>query len=315
MQDEISLLRELDDDDVHVLLRLYYQQEEAQGEIEDQDSLQRLLDHQLISSMVPDGAVVSLTQQGLAICDSLLHTRIEQVKPEFHQLMSALPQRAVACVVNRLLWRTKNKHGFEQLYESTPEIAWFEGVLMTVPEIQQIIGGMYMVLESVGLASKVNGQWYCPAEVEDFLRHEYGSVMDLSWAEEDSLKYYYFLAGYAHDQRHLIDFSSCESRYRSLLFQSETMTAEQWFSSFRLDPQSLIEQLDISKHRLESFLRRMQRQNIVDERYYPLTSFACFTEGDTMFVIKDIERYMEFITKEFLDPVTSSLMENRCVCW
>ena len=309
MQDEHSILQRLEEDDVNVLLQLYYQQERIVDDIEETESLRRLLDRQLVSTLVPDGVNVILTEQGLAICDSIFQSRMERQIETFRERISVLPSRAVACIVNRLLWRKKMFPEFEQYYESAQVEAWFEGVLLSVPEIQQVIGGLYMVLDSLGLAAKVENEWCCPSGVEVFLRDEYQDVMDLSWAEEDSLKYYYFFYGYARDQRHLIDFSQCNDRYRSMFFGNSSFPSEWWFSSNRLNPHSLLVQLDLSKNRVVSFLRRMQRLGVIEERYYPLSTFSVFTDGDTMFVIKDIGDYMRFITETFLKPVAEALLQ------
>ena len=52
----------------------------------------------------------------------------------------------------------------------------------------------------------------------------------------------------------------------------------------------------------------MKGQNIVNERFYPLSSFSFFDDEDRIYVIQDIKKYMSFINTKFLDPVANSLL-------
>ena len=52
----------------------------------------------------------------------------------------------------------------------------------------------------------------------------------------------------------------------------------------------------------------MQQNDIVNERYYPLSTPSAFSNDDKIFVITDIKSYMGFITMKFLSPVVNALL-------
>jgi len=134
--------------------------------------------------------------------------------------------------------------------------------------------------------------------------------MDLTWIEEDSLKYYYFFYVYAQNQRNLINFSGEKKEYRNVFFTEEKLLEGYGFSSDKSNPGMVLNLLGVSEKRIIGFLEEMQSMGIVNERYYPLSSFSFFSSEDRIFVIQDIARYMGFITSNFLTPVVDSLLQS-----
>ena len=176
--------------------------------------------------------------------------------------------------------------------------------------MQLVLGGLYMVLESLGFIQRVEGQRWCSPEVESFLQGAYKKVDELSWAEEDSLKYYFFFYVYAQDQRNLINFSGDGESFWSVFFGDESAPSDFWYSATRTYPRSLLSQMGLSEQRILGFLRAMEQQGIVQERFYSMSSFSFFGDDDTIYVIKDIKQYMTFLTRLFLTPVIDSLLKS-----
>ena len=114
---------------------------------------------------------------------------------------------------------------------------------------------------------------------------------------------------YAQDQKNLINFTGEGEEYRSQFFEEDTNPPDYWFSSNRLDPRKLLTSLGLSEKRIIGFLQEMQNQDIVNKRYYPLSTFSFFSEEDKIFVIQDIKNYMAFVTSKFLSPVIDSLLK------
>jgi len=52
----------------------------------------------------------------------------------------------------------------------------------------------------------------------------------------------------------------------------------------------------------------MQEKGFISERYYPFSSFSFFSDEDTIYVIQDIKKYMQFCYSKFLAPVVDSLL-------
>ena len=183
---------------------------------------------------------------------------------------------------------------------------WYERVLLQDRRIANILESFYSVLEDFDLIQNNNGQRFCSPAVENFLKEEYTNVMDLSWTEEDSLKYYYFFYVYASDQINLINFSGAEE-YRSQFFSDDT-PPDYWFSEAQSNPRRLLSSLDIGEKHVLDFLKEMNNRGIVNERFYPMNRESFFSDEDIIFVIQDIKAYMDFINGKFLNPVVNSLI-------
>lgn len=309
----------LDAAEIDVLLRLYYHGEGVVDtlfeSLSEKETLQRLSGENLVSTSLASGeTIVSLTEEGLNVCGSVMADMVQEKILLFREKIKALPERAVACLVNHVLCRedSREKKGFLITYEkpyALDENLWFEKVLLKDERITKTLGRFYSILESLGFIKTLNSQWLCSSEIEMFLRNEYKDVEDLSWMEEDLLKYYYFFYVYAQDQKNLIDFSGDGEEFRSQFFGDSSTPPDYWFSSNRLNPRSLLSNLGINEGRILEFLESMQRAGIVSERNYPLSSLSFFTEGDKIFAIRDVKEYMDFITLQFLTPVVDSLLK------
>lgn len=188
------------------------------------------------------------------------------------------------------------------------ESMWYERVLLKDERIGATLERFYNVLEDLDFIKNIDGERWCSPEVEIFLKEEYRYIMDLTWAEEDSLKYYFFFCVYAQDQKNLINFSGDGEEYRSMFFEEDSSPPDYWFSSNQSNPRTFLSSLGLSEKRIMDFLGEMQEQGILNERQYPLSSFSFFSENDKIFVISDIKSYMDYITDKFLIHVVDSLL-------
>ncbi|UCF12351.1 MAG: hypothetical protein JSW06_09990 [Thermoplasmatales archaeon] len=309
----------LDAAEIDVLLRLYYHGECVVDtlfkSLSEKEILQRLSGETLVSTSLASGeTIVSLTEEGLNVCGSIMANIVQEKVLLFREKIKAIPEKAVACLINHILCRedSSEKKVFLVSYEkpyALDENLWFEKVLLKDERITKMLGRFYSILESLGFIKTMNSQYLCSSEIEMFLKNEYKDVEDLSWMEEDSLKYYYFFYVYAQDQKNLIDFSGDGEEFRSQFFGDYSTPPDYWFSSNRLNPRSLLSNLGINEGRILEFLESMQRAGIVSERNYPLTSLSFFTEGDKIYAIRDVKEYMHFITLQFLTPVVDSLLK------
>jgi len=312
MEENISrLVNGLGEQQVETLLSIYYNKESISS---DDKNILDLVDKNLVSTKMQEGkALVELTEEGLSLCGSVMFQRISDRKEIFLEKISNLPSRGVACLVNRVMFRdplVKESGRVDPVNEpyTFDDSMWFERVLLSDERMNVLLSTIYGVLEDVGLARNIDNKPWCTPEVESFLKEEFGVVMDLSWMQEDSLKYYYFFCLYAEDQKSLINFADAGEEYRSMFLGENASPVDYWFSSNRSDPRGFIENLGLSEHRIMDFLSEMQKSDFVNERYYPMSSFSFFSDEDKIFVIKDIRKYMEFSKEKFLKPVVDSLL-------
>ena len=318
--DITRLVHSLNPGEIDALLKLYYNRDGVVKNFKGSDFkkkiLQGLIDKNLINtSLEEDENIVSLTEEGLSVCGSVMFNRINENKELFKNEIQVLPERAVASLVNRVMWKdvvTKENGLIDPVTKpyALDESLWYERVLLKDKRIGDTLETFYNVLEKLDFIKTVDGEQWCSPEIENFLRKEYKGIMDLSWTEEDSLKYYFFFYVYAQDQKNLINFSGEGEEYRSMFFGEDSTPPDYWFSSNRSDPRMLLSSLGVSESRIMGFLEEMQTKEIVNERYYPLSSFSFFSEDEKIFVIKDIKRYMSYITETFLTPVVDSLLKS-----
>lgn len=316
--DVTRLVHSLESGEINALLKLYYNRDGTIKGSNDlkEETLLSLVNKNLISTSIDeDENVISLTDYGLSICGSVMSDRINENKELFNQKIQELPERAVACLVKRVLWKdivSKETGDVDPVTKpySLDESLWYERVLLKDKQIGDTLEQFYNVLEEVGFIRNIDGQRWCSPEVETFLKDEYRDIMDLSWSEEDSLKYYYFFYVYAQDQRNIIDFSGDGEEFRSMFYGEEAHLPDYWFSSNRADPRTFLTSLGISEVRTMNFLKEMQIEKIVSERYFPLSSFSFFSNEDKIFTISDIKSFMKFIKNKFLNPVVNSLIRQ-----
>ena len=311
------LVSSLDINEINTLLSLYYSREGFIKNFDgfDEEVLHNLVEKNLINASLGTGEdTVSLTEYGLSACGSVMVDIINVNKDLFRSKVQELPQRAVSSLINRVMWRdviSKETGVIDPITKpyALDESLWYERVLLKDERLEKMLEKIYDILEGVGFINTLEGQRWCSPEVENFLKGEYKEIMDLTWAEEDSLKYYYFFYVYAQDQKNLINFSGDGEEYRSMFFGDDSGPSDFWFSSNRSDPRSLLSSLGISESRIMGFLGEMQGEEIVNERYYPLSSFSFFSDEDKIFVISDIKSFMSYITSKFLTPVVDSLLK------
>ena len=311
-----GVISSLDVNEINTLLKLYYSKN---GTIKNftgfnQDILHELVEKNLIQTSIGTGeSVVSLTEYGLSVCGSVMVDIINVNKDLFRSKVKNLPQRAVSCLINRVMWRdlvSKESGIIDPITEqyALDERLWYERVLLKDERIDKMLEEFYGILEGVGFINNIDGQRLCSPEVENFLKEEYKDIMDLSWTDEDSLKYYFFFYVYAKDQKNLINFSGEGEEYRSMFFGEDSNPSDFWFSANSSEPRSLLSTLGLSQSRIIGFLGEMQQKDIVNERYYPLSTPSAFSNDDKIFVITDIKDYMSFITHKFLSPVVNALL-------
>ena len=314
--DVSKLIHSLNSKEINVLLKLYYNHGGiVKGFNEhEEDIFNSLTDKNLITANIgSDENIVGLTDDGLSVCGSVMFNRINKNSELFKHKIQVLPERAVACIVNRIICKDINEkeNGFtDPITEpySLDESLWYEQVLLKDERLANTLEKFYEILEDIGFIENINGQRWCSPEVENFLKNEYKGIMDLTWAEEDSLKYYFFFYVYAQDQKNLLNFSGDKEEYRSMFYGENLNSSNFWFSSGSYKPKMFLDSIGVSKNRILGFLEEMQEKDIVNKRYYHMSSSSFFNDDEKIFVIKDIKSYMEFIITKFLSPVVDSLL-------
>ena len=314
-----KLYNKLSSTEQNVLLKLYYNKDGIVKNFKlsefENESVQNLIEKNLIDANIAGKEnILSLTPEGLSVCGSVMFEKINENKELFENKIKILPERAVASLVKRVLCKdslSKESGLVDDITEpySFDEGLWYERVLLNDERIVNLLGDFYNNLENIGFIKNIDGENWCSPEVEKFLKEEYKDVMDLTWLEEDSLKYYYFYYVYAQGQKNLINFAGDGIDYRSKFFNDDSNTNNYWMKLNVNDPKNLLSSLGLSEKRIIAFLNEMEKKEIVNRRYYPLSSFSFFSEEDEIFVIKDIKKYMGFIDKKFLKHVVDSLLE------
>jgi len=314
-----GLIQTLEASEIATLLKLYYNKDGLVKGYNESDFkteiLHNLLNKNLIiTSLVAGESIVSLTEEGLSVCGSVMFDRIRDKNIDFKTEIQILPERTVACLINRVMWNNAvNKENGQIDAVTKPyaldESMWYERALLNDVRMRKALTKVYNILEEFDFIKTTNGEKWCSPEVESYLQNEYKNVMDLTWVEEDSLKYYYFFYVYAQDQKNLIDFGGDGEQLRSMFFDEGAITPNYWLSSNKSDPHNFLSSLGLSEKRVIGFLEEMQEKEITSERYYPMSAFSSFGEEDKIFVIKDIKGFMDFIAFKFLSPVVNSLLK------
>ena len=313
-----GLIQNLQASEIATLLQLYYNKDRvAKGEDEsnfNEEILHSLLDKNLVTtSLISGESIISLTEEGLSLCGSIMLDRIQNKDLEFKTEMQLIPHRIVSCLVKRVMWKdtvTKESGQIDEITKpyALDESIWYERVLLNDERMRLSLNKLYNILEDFDFIKTTNGEQWCSPEVENYLKDQYKDVMDLSWTEEDSLKYYYFFYVYANDQKNLIDFTGDGEQIRSVFFNENSNTSDFWLSINKSDPHTFISSLGVGEKRVFDFLEEMRNLEIVSERHYPMSSFSSFGTDDKIFIINDIKSYMEYIAKKFLTPVVDSLI-------
>ena len=314
-----GLTQNLEASEIATLLQLYYNKDRVVKENDEpnfnEEILHSLLDKNLVlTSLISGESIISLTDEGLGICGSIMLDRIQNKDIEFKTEIQLIPQRIVSCLIKRVMWNdtiTKENGQIDEITKpyALDESIWYERVMLNDERMRLSLNKLYSILEEFDFIKTTNGEQWCSPEVENYLKDQYKNVMDLTWTEEDSLKYYYFFYIYAQDQKNLIDFTGDGEQLRSIFFNENSNTSDYWLAINKSDPQTFILSLALSEKRAIGFLEEMRVKDIVSERYYPMSSFSSFGEEDKIFVIKDIKGYMDFIAKKFLTSVVDSLLK------
>jgi len=314
--DITKLVHSLNSEEINILLRLYYYQNEviSGSKSFEKETLDSLIVKNLISVNIESNRnIVDLTDYGLSVCESIMNNRVNENSTRFQQKIKKLPERAVACFINRILWKDVNikENGLLNPFKNPfafDDNIWYERVLLNDKRIVDALEQFYSNLEDLGLIENINGQRWCSPEVENYLKTEYKKIMDLSGTEEESLKFYFFFYVYAKEQRNVINFSSGGEQYRAIFYEDDKNLNNYYFSSDNSDPTTLLSKLGLNEKRFIEFFEEMQNKEIVVERYYFLYSSSFFINEEMMFIIKDITRYMDYINNKFLKPVVDSLL-------
>ena len=314
--DVTKLVHSLNSEEINALLKLYYYQNRVinGSKSYEKDILDSLIVKNLISVNIESNRnIVDLTDYGLSVCESIMNNRLNENSTTFKQKIKKLPDRAVACFINRILWKDLNIDEYGLIKSFNNPFAfdnniWYERVLLNDKRIVDALEQFYENLEDLGLIENINGQRWCSPEVENYLKSEYKKIMDLSGTEEESLKFYFFFYVYAKEQRNVINFSSAGEQYRAIFYEDDKNLENYYFSSNNSNPKKLLLELGLNEKRFLEFFEEMQNKEIVVERYYSLYSSSFFINEDMMFIIKDITRYMDYINNKFLKPVVDSLL-------
>ncbi len=316
--EKINLLSTLNKKDVDTLMDLYYTDNKILKDKNfgknGKNSLELLVEKNLITTKLEKNEnKIFLTDEGLEICGTYMFQHIAQKQGDFYKKIQDLPDRAVSCLVNRIIYHESmvtETGKIEPVNEpySLDESTWYERVLFEDERFVNIMNKFYEILENIGFVKNIEGERFSSPEVEEFLKKTYTNTMDLTWSEEDSLRYYYFFYIYAKDQKNLINFSGRGEDYKSMFFDEDTNTTEYWYSSNIYNPREMISSIGLSEKRVIDFLEEMKKEGIVNERYYPLSNSSFFSEQDKIFVIQDINNYMQFIKSKFLSPVVDLLV-------
>ena len=214
--DVSKLVHSLDSKEINILLALYQPHSGVvKGFNEFEDEILNSLTHEnlITANIQSDESIVGLTDYGLSVCGSVMFNRINKNSKLFKQKIQVLPERAVACFVNRIMLKyiAGKENGFtDPITEpyALNESLWYERVLLKDERLGNTLEKFYDVLEDIGFIENINEQRWCSPEVENFLKNEYKEIMDLTWAEEDSLKYYQFFYTYSQEQKNLINYSA-----------------------------------------------------------------------------------------------------------
>jgi hypothetical protein len=315
--DVTKLISDLDSKEIDVLLKIYYCHEGVFNNSNDFEEgiIRSLTDKNLVSVNIESNEnIIDLTNYGLSVCGTVLFNRINEKQNQFKKDISKIPERAVSCFVNRILW--KDEGLVEKSYEDSllkdilsDENLWYERALLHDERIGNALEEFYIILENLNFIENDNGQRWCLPEVEDFLKEEYKKIMNLTWNEEDSLKYYQFLYIYSQEQKNLINFTGSVADYRSRIYSDKIKPINYMTPSTGSDSKIILKYFGLSEKRVTSFLQDMQREGIVSQRYYPLNSSPFFDDDYKIFVINDIRDYMDYIKIHFLKPVVDSLLE------
>jgi hypothetical protein len=318
-RDQSKLIEDLNSTEIDALINLYYSPERSNQDFDtssiDEKTLTNLIDKNLISTKLGEyESLISLTEAGLTLCGTLMKDRIDEKEEFFKEKIHSIPERAIATLVNRVIWKDnarKESGAADPITKpyALDETLWYERVLLKNTKIQKTLDNFYNILEELDFLKNIQGQKWCSLEVEEYLKNKYRNMMDLTWQEEESLKYYYFFYVYAQDQKSLINFSGDGEEYKSMFLGDNTSPSEYWYSSNRSNPRTFLSSLDLTEKRVITFLEEMQTIDIVNERFYPLSSFLFFNE-EKIFVVRDINKYMGFIANKFLSPVVESILEE-----
>jgi hypothetical protein len=313
--DVTELIDKLDSKEINLLLKLYYYHKGALNNSEDFEDviINSLTDKNLISINIKSNEnILDLTDFGLNVCGTVMLDIIDKNVFQFRKEIKKLPERAVSCFVNRILWKDE---GLEELALENPftdELSknkniWYERVLLNDERFGGTLESFYNILENLNLIENNDGQRYCLSEVENFLKGEYKNIMNLTWTEEESLKYYQFLYTYFQEQKNLFNLTG-PGEYRSMFFSDKMKPANYIVSTINADSKTVIQYLGLNKRRIINFFEDMNREGIVSSRYYPSSSSPIFVNDYTIFVINNARDYMDYINIHFLKPVVDSIL-------
>jgi len=313
--DVTEIISNLDSKEINVLLKLYYYHEGVNNNSNDfeQEIIESLTSKNLISINIETNEnILDLTDFGLNVCGTVMLDIIDKNVFQFRNEIKKLPERAVSCFVNRILWKDE---GLEELAIEDPfadnplknKNIWYERVLLHDERFGGTLEKFYNIIENLNLIENNDGQRWCLPEVENFLRGEYKNIMNLTWTEEEALKYYQFMYTYSQEQKNLFNLSG-PGEYRSMFYRDKIKPANYIVPKINADSKTVIQYLGLNKRRILNFFEDMQREGIVSNRIYPSNSSPIFVNDYTIYVINNVRDYMDYININFLKPVVDSLL-------
>ena len=315
--DVSEIIQKLDLKEINVLLKLYYYQEgvlNSSNDFED-ETISSLTKKELITIDIGSNKnVLDLTDYGIDVCGTVMINRINKNSVHFKEETNKLPERAVSCFVNRILWKDT---GLENISIQDPfdydeaiknENLWYERVLLHDERFGNALEKFYNILEDFEFIENLDGQRWCLPEVENYLRDEYKKIMNLSWAEEDSLKYYQFLFTYSKETKNLIDFTGSNNEYLSMYYHKKRRPVNFIKPAYGSICDMIIDNFGLKKRRIINFFEEMKQEGIVSFRDYPPDHTPMFINNYRLFVINNIRDYMDYINIHFLKPVVDSLL-------
>ena len=137
-RDELAL--HLDYNEIEFLINLYHNNDDIAINNDEFNFNNGLLDNLIVKNLVRMNTagkknLLSLSNEGLNICKSVMFNIINNNKDDFRTKIKKLPERAVVCLVNRIIWRdiVRKEKGFIDSVTkpyTLDESLWYERVLL-----------------------------------------------------------------------------------------------------------------------------------------------------------------------------------------
>lgn len=186
--DTTKIIYKLGLGEINTLLKLYYIRDGTIKGSKDlkEETLQSLIDkNMIITSLGENGNTISFTDYGLSVCGSVMFDRIKENRHLFTQKIQEFPERVIACLVNRVMWKDVVSKETGEVDPATKpytlaESLGYERMLLKDERIIDILERFYSILDEVCFIITDDGIRICVPEVKNFLKERYRNIMDLS---------------------------------------------------------------------------------------------------------------------------------------